>query len=58
MRGPDQLGPYPERGKDCERALEDGVLEIVEQAASAGWMREEIWAALSALIHDIRHDDR
>ena len=57
MRGPTQLGPYADRSSDCEQALEEGVQEIADQAATAGWMRDEIWTALGLLAAKIMQAD-
>ncbi|SMO96210.1 hypothetical protein [Paracoccus laeviglucosivorans] len=57
MRGPKQLGPYADRALDCKGALEEAVLEIADQAATAGWMRDEIWSALGSLAANILQAD-
>lgn len=49
MRGPKHLGPYAERARDCEKALEDALIEIVDAAANVGWDRAEIWSALATM---------
>lgn len=43
---PKRDGPYPEREIDCQMAVEDLVLEIVEGAHLAGWGKAEILAAI------------
>ncbi|MHC1549375.1 hypothetical protein [Phyllobacterium sp. K27] len=43
---PKRNGPYPEREIDCQMAVEDAVLAIVEGAHLAGWGKAEVLAAI------------
>lgn len=43
---PKRDGPYPERETDCQMAVEDHVLAIVEASHLAGWSKQEILAAI------------
>lgn len=43
---PKRNGPYPERDVDCQMAVEDFVLEIVEAGHLAGWGKAEVLAAI------------
>lgn len=43
---PKRNGPYPDRETDCQMAVEDLVLEIVDAAHLAGWGKAEVLAAI------------
>lgn len=58
LTGPKRLGPYPDRDLDCQEALEDAFLVLIDQAESAGWLRTEAYAALIKLsMHHLLGDD-
>lgn len=37
---------HPDRFQDCQRALEDRMLELLGDAQVAGWTKEEVLAAM------------
>ena len=37
---------HPDRFQDCQRAIEDRMLELLGDAQVAGWTKEEILAAM------------
>lgn len=47
MRAPRHPTPYPDRHLDCQEALEDGILALLDQAEAAGWTRAEAIAAIT-----------
>lgn len=49
MRGPRQPDQYPDRFLDCQEALEDGFLALLDQAEGVGWSRAETIAAITEL---------
>lgn len=50
LNGPKRLGPYPDHELDCQEAMEDAFLALMDQVESAGWLRTEAYAALIELI--------
>ncbi|QFQ86705.1 hypothetical protein F8A10_04240 [Paracoccus kondratievae] len=49
MLGPRYLGPYPDRVLDCQEAVEPAFMALLNSAEGAGWVREEVIAALAEL---------
>lgn len=49
MRSPRHDGKYDDRHLECQEALEDGFLDLVDAGEAAGWSRGEILAALTDL---------
>lgn len=37
---------HPDRFQDCQRAIEDRMLELLGDAQAAGWTKEEVLAAM------------
>lgn len=37
---------HPERFAECQRAVEDGIINIIGDAQEAGWDRDEILSAI------------
>lgn len=61
LNGPKRLGSYPDHELDCQEAMEDAFLALMDQVESAGWLRTEAYAALIELIDnhlsgDAAHD--
>ncbi len=44
--GPTRTRNDPERFADCQRAVEDRMLELLGDAQVAGWSKEEVLAAM------------
>ncbi len=44
--GPTRTRNDPERFADCQRAVEDRMLELLGDAQVAGWTKEEVLAAM------------
>ncbi|CAN7327095.1 hypothetical protein LJR231_001784 [Phyllobacterium sp. LjRoot231] len=44
--GPTRTRDDPDRFADCQRAVEDRMLELLGDAQVAGWTKEEILAAM------------
>lgn len=45
--GPKHEGKYPDRNIDCQEAIADAVVDIIEQAEKAGWTALEAARAVS-----------
>ncbi len=45
--GPKREGRYPDRNIDCQEAIADAVVDIIEQAEKAGWTALEAARAVS-----------
>jgi len=53
MNPPRQLMPYEDRLTDCEDAIEDRFLELVDEACESGWNAAEIALALTNLADNL-----
>lgn len=49
MHGPRYLRSYPDRFLECEEAMEDHFIELMEAAESAGWTADEAATAVTSL---------
>lgn len=43
---------HPERFSECQRALEDRLLELLGDAIEAGWTKDEVLAAMVTVADD------
>lgn len=50
--GPKVLFNYADREMDCQSALEDGVVRLVDAAEKAGWSRREVFDAIAELARN------
>lgn len=46
IQAPKRPDDYPDRFLDCQMAIEDGVLQLLGDAQTAGWSRAEVLAAI------------
>lgn len=53
MNPPRHLMPYEDRLMDCEDAIEDRFLEMVDEACENGWNAAEIALALTNLADNL-----
>lgn len=53
MNSPRYLMSYHDRLTDCEDALEDRFLEMVDEACESGWNAAEIAIALTGLADNL-----
>ncbi|WKT94518.1 hypothetical protein QYR01_24265 [Brucella anthropi] len=44
--GPKSGGKYPDRNIDCQEAVADGVVDLIEQAEKSGWTAVEAARAI------------
>jgi hypothetical protein len=50
--GPTRTSNHPDRFADCQRAVEDRMLELLGDAQVAGWTKEEVLAAMIAVAEN------
>ena len=55
--GPKCTRNDPERFADCQRAVEDRMLELLGDAQVAGWTKEEVLAAMIAVTNLAMHSN-
>lgn len=53
MNPPRRLTPYDDRLLDCEEALEDDFLRLVDRACDHGWNATEIAVAITNLADNL-----
>jgi hypothetical protein len=53
MKSPSLSGPYPDRHIDCQEAIEESMIAVLDEGASAGWSRQELAAAIIDLADNI-----
>ncbi|RRD24770.1 hypothetical protein ECB98_13340 [Brucellaceae bacterium VT-16-1752] len=56
MPRPRGNGNYQDRGADCQEAVVDGVLELIERAKNAGWSEIETAAAVEKISRSLVED--
>lgn len=44
---------HPDRFTECQRAVEDSIINVIGDASDAGWDRDEILAAIIAAADDM-----
>lgn len=53
MNPPRRLVPYDDRLLDCEEALEDDFLALVDKACDNGWNATEVSVAITSLADNL-----
>jgi hypothetical protein len=49
---PQHPANHPDRFRDCQRAIEDRMLELLGDAQVAGWTKEEVLAAMIEVVEN------
>lgn len=52
FRSPKISGPYADRDIDCEMAVEDGILDLIERGKNAAWGKLEILSAIERVAQN------
>ncbi|MFG6084065.1 hypothetical protein ACEUZ9_000307 [Paracoccus litorisediminis] len=58
MRGPRPHVPPEDRFLECEEALEEELLALIDRAVAAGWDRPETLSAITSLVDNIALGDQ
>lgn len=49
IKAPKTKGKYPDRFEDCQVAIEDGLIDLIAAASTAGWSQQEVITAIIAV---------
>ena len=47
IKAPKAKGKYSDRFEDCQLAIEDGLIDLIGAASTAGWSQQEVITALA-----------
>lgn len=53
LKRPRHEGDYADHGLDCQEALEENILELVDRAVACGWSRSEVLVAVGELADNL-----
>lgn len=49
IKAPKTKGKYPDRFEDCQVAIEDGLIDLIGAASTAGWSQQEVITAIGSV---------
>lgn len=56
MQKPKQPGEYPDRDMDCQIAISDQIMALIQSARNAGWTETEASAAIMEVSAGLLRD--